>query len=130
MSTLAPARRLEPYTTRVHRLDDLARYVDLTSALPSGVTLVSATVQWAQRVNGVLTDRTDLFGSPSCTVNPASVPASGGGTAGGTGTILFQPTPSGSIPRGRYELLLTVTLSNDEVVTYGGVDDLSDWGDE
>lgn len=128
-TTIQPARKLEPYVWPIHRRDELRRYVDLTAALPNGVTVTSGTVEWARRWPSGLVDATASFGAPAVQVDPTEVPAPGGGTRGGPGTVLFEPEPDSDLVRGRYELLLTLHLSNGEVVTYGGIDDLTDWAD-
>ena len=127
--SIGPARKLVPYVYVSHSRDELPRYVSLAAALPTGLSIASATVEWSQRVGSAVLDRTELFGSPSVEVDPVQRPASGGGTVGGTGTILFEPEAASNIVRGRYDMLLTVTLSNGEVVTYGGVDDITRWGE-
>jgi hypothetical protein len=127
--SIGPARKLVPYVYATHRRDDLPRYVSFVGALPDGVTITHATVEWSQRVDEVRVDRTALFGSPVVVVNPPTRPGSGGGTVGGPGTLLFEPDAAPNMPRGLYDMLLTVTFSSLEVVTYGGVDDVTVWGE-
>lgn len=127
--TISPARRLTPFTWTVHRTDDLARYISYEAALPEGVTVESATVQWATRRNGVPVDASAQF-SATVEVDPAAVAAPGGGTRGGDGTILVRVSPPDDLPRRVYEFLLTLALSNEETVTWGGEDDYRDWGQQ
>jgi len=112
------ARKLQPYNYRVHRDDELSRFVDLRAALPEGVTLASAAVGWSRRSTIGLVDVTDLFGDPACTVDPAAVAKSGGGTQGGVGWVSFTPAMDTDLAPGLYEMLLRVTLSTGEVVPY------------
>lgn len=127
---------LSPRVKQVHRDQSLREFVDLSAVLPTGVTVASATVEWAQ-VTGVdsttggltRTDRTALFGSPACTANPTAVPKSGGGTQGGAGWVAFTPAMDTDLSPGVYEMVLRVTLSNTEVVTYEQVWKVSGWGD-
>jgi len=122
------ARRLSPYNYKVHRDDELTRFVEV-EGLPDGVTVVSATVGWSRRTLGVLVDTSDLFGDPSCTANPAAVNKSGGGTQGGPGWVSFTPAMDTDLAPGLYEMLLRVTLSTGEVVPFSQVYVVSGFGD-
>lgn len=118
------------------RDDTLRQFVDVSDALPSGVTVSSATVGWAQvtgtnSTTGALTrtDRTALFGSPAVEANPTAVPKSGGGTQGGAGWVAFTPDMDTDLTPGTYEMLLRVTLSSSEVVLFSQAWVVSGWGD-
>ena len=125
-----PVRPPDPRTYTAHRDEVLRHYWDFTDALPSGVTISSATVAWGERtVVGTVTDRTAQFGSPAVEVAPTAVPSSGGGTQGGAGWIAFTPAMHTDLPDGTYELLVRVTLSSTEVVTQAQTWTVSDWGD-
>lgn len=127
-------RPLSPRVLQVMRDDALRQFVDVSGALPSGVTVSSATVAWSQVTgssSGLVTrtDRTVNFGSPSVEANPTAVPKSGGGTQGGPGWVAFTPDMDNSLPAGEYEMLLRVTLSSGEVVGFSQRWTVSAWGD-
>lgn len=127
---MSPPRPLQPYRLRMHRRDQLHRYVDLRPSLPDGIVITAATVRWAiRRPGGGLVDRTAMMGAPTVDIDPPAVPGPGGQDRGGPGTVRFSQSPSADLARGEYEISLLVTLSSGEEVSWHGIDDFSDWAD-